>query len=80
VWGSTLVAAAMGAMTIATAVYVAALAVDAPAVAASPGGPFAIDTTILLVVDVLLMALAAGIAAVTSRRGLRALRSQAAGG
>ena len=62
-------------MTVATAVYGVALIVQSPGVAAVPGGPFAVETSLLVAFDVALMAAASGLAVVTARRGLRALRS-----
>jgi hypothetical protein len=60
----------MVAMTIAVASYTTALTVDAAQLADQPNGPLALmSTSISLVVQLVAMALAATLAATTTRRG-----------
>ncbi len=66
----TLVSAAMAAITLATLLYTAALAADAPSLAATSNGPLqAISTAGSLAVQLLVMACAAALAAITTSRG-----------
>lgn len=67
---STLVTAAMVAMTIAVGLYTLVLALDATQLANQPNGPLQLmSTSISLVVQLVAMALAATLAATTTRRG-----------
>lgn len=72
---ATLVSATMVAMALATAVYAVALPLDASALAGAPNGPLqAISTNVSLIVQLIAMVLAGGLAAITTRRGWRAVR------
>jgi hypothetical protein len=76
----TLAAAAMVATTAAVAVYAIALALDDPALAGAPNGPVSsVDTAASLVVLVVVMAVAGGLATTTARRGWEAV-ARARGG
>ena len=69
----TLVTAAMVAITLATAVYAIALPVDASGLAGAPNGPLqAVSVSASLVLEVVVMALAATLASTATRRGWRA--------
>jgi hypothetical protein len=69
----TLATAAMAAMALATALYAIALRADAPGLAAAQNGPLrATSTAFSLGVQLVVMALAACLATVTTRRGWRA--------
>ncbi len=69
---ATLVTVAMLAIAIATAVYAIALTADAPRVAAAPNGPFhVLSVTASLIVQFVVMAGAAVLAATATRRGWR---------
>jgi len=69
-----LVTAAMVAITIATAIYTIALSVDASALAGEPNGPLqATSVSISLIEQLIVMVIAGGLAAITTRRGWRAL-------
>jgi hypothetical protein len=70
----TLLTVAMAAIALATALYAIALTVDSSPLAASPNGPFQLlSTRVSLIVQLLVMVLAAGLAATTTRRGWRAV-------
>ncbi len=72
---ATLVSATMVAIALATAVYAVALPLDASALAGAPNGPLqAISTNVSLVVQLIVMAIAGGLAVTTTRRGWRAVR------
>jgi ribose/xylose/arabinose/galactoside ABC-type transport system permease subunit len=72
---ATLVSATMVAMALATAVYAVALPLDASALAGAPNGPLqAISTNVSLIVQLIVMAIAGGLAVTTTRRGWRAVR------
>jgi hypothetical protein len=72
---ATLVSATMIAMALATAVYAVALPLDASALAGAPNGPLqAISTNVSLIVQLIVMAIAGGLAITTTRRGWRAIR------
>jgi hypothetical protein len=67
---STLVTASMVAMTIGVALYTTALTLDAAQLANQPNGPLQLmSTSISLVLQLVAMALAATLAATTTRRG-----------
>jgi hypothetical protein len=67
---STLVTAAMVTMTIAVGLYTVALTLDAARLASQPNGPLQlVSTGISLVLQLVAMALAATLAATTTRRG-----------
>lgn len=71
---ATVVSATMVALALATAVYALALPIDASAVAGSANGPLgAISTNTSLIVQVIVMTLAATLATITTRRGWRAI-------
>lgn len=70
----TLVTAAMVAITLAASLYVIALLTDASSLAASGNGPFQlVSVGVSLVLQLLVMVLAATLAATTTRRGWRAV-------
>ncbi len=72
---ATLVSATMVAIALATAIYAVALPLDASALARAPNGPLqAISTNVSLIVQLIVMAIAGGLAATTTRRGWRAIR------
>jgi hypothetical protein len=67
---AALMAALMAMLTLAVAVYDVVLALDARSLAASANGPSGTaSTTLILTVQLALMAVATGVAAVASRRG-----------
>jgi hypothetical protein len=69
----TLLTAAMAAITVATAVYAIVLPIDAAHLAAAPNGPLqAMSVTASLVLEVIVMAVAAALAATATGRGWRA--------
>lgn len=71
--GGTLATAAMAAMALATVLYAIALPADAPKLAGAPNGPLGTTSTaVSLAVQLVVMALAASLATVTTRRGWRA--------
>ncbi len=73
---ATLVAAAMVAIALATALYAITLPLDAPRLAAETTGPLALaSTSFALIVQLLAMAIASALALTTTRRGWRALRA-----
>jgi hypothetical protein len=70
----TLVSAAMVAITLAASLYAIALFIDASSLAASGNGPFQlVSVGVSLVLQLLVMVLAATLAATTTRRGWRAV-------
>jgi hypothetical protein len=72
---ATIVSAAMAAIALATAVYAIVLPFDAAAVGGSANGPLgAISTNLSLIVQLIVMAIAGGLAVTTTRRGWRAVR------
>jgi hypothetical protein len=75
VGGAWLLSRLMAALTLAVAVYAVLLAIDSPQAAASPNGPLHVSTSIVLASQAGGMALASWIAAITTRRGMRALRA-----
>jgi uncharacterized membrane protein YidH (DUF202 family) len=69
-----LVTAAMVAMTLATALYTVALAVDASALAGAPNGPLQLTSvSISLVLQLVVMIVAGALATITTRRGWQAV-------
>lgn len=75
----TLVSAAMALIAVATALYVAALTVDASTLAAEGNGPFgALSVAVSIGFQLIVMLAAAFLAAVSTRRGWAALRSSGA--
>jgi hypothetical protein len=75
-----LVTAAMVTMTMATGIYAIALAIDASPIAGAPNGPLqAMSVSASLVEGVVVMAIAAALAATTTRRGWRAARELSSG-
>lgn len=69
-----LVTAAMVAIALATAIYTIALSVDASGLAAKPNGPLqATNVSVSLIQQLIVMVLAGVLAAITTRRGWRAL-------
>jgi hypothetical protein len=75
-----LVTAAMVAMTVAIALYAIALPIDASPLAGAPNGPLqAMSVSASLILIVAVMAIAAALAATTTRRGWRAARELASG-
>ena len=58
----------MTALTVAVAIYAIALASDAPGAAALSNGPLQFGTTLVLVVQAVVMALISGLAVFTARR------------
>jgi hypothetical protein len=71
---ATLVSATMAAITFATALYAITLPFDASALAAAPNGPLqTISTSASLIVQLIVMAIAGGLAVTTTRRGWRAI-------
>jgi hypothetical protein len=75
----TLVTAAMALIAVATALYVGVLTVDAPALAAEGNGPFgALSVAVSIGCQLVVMLAAAGLAAISSRRGWMVLRSSVA--
>jgi hypothetical protein len=76
----TLVTAAMGAITVATALYAIALPIDASGLAGAANGPLQLTSvTVSLVECVVVMVIAAALAATTTRRGWRAARELGSG-
>jgi hypothetical protein len=74
--GAVALAIVLPLTTAAAAVYAAAIAIDAPSLAAAPNGPFRlVSTTAGLAALVALMATISALAAITGSRGLRALRA-----
>lgn len=74
----TLVTAAMALMALATALYVAALIVDASSLAGESNGPFGAPSVgISIGIQLVVMLSAAGLASVSTRRGWRALTASA---
>lgn len=72
---ATLVTATMAAIALATALYAIALPFDASALAGAPNGPLqAISTNVSLIVQLIVMAIAGGLAVTSTRRGWRAVR------
>lgn len=71
--GAWLLARIMAALTIAVALYAVLLVLDDASLAASPNGPFNLSTTVVLGSQVVGMVLSSALAAVTTRRGCRAL-------
>ena len=70
----TLVTAAMALMALATALYVGALAIDASSLAGQGNGPFGVPSVGLSIgIQLVVMLVAAGLASVSTRRGLLAL-------
>jgi hypothetical protein len=71
---STLVAAAMAVISVAVATYTVALIIDASRLASQPNGPWFLTTStwFSLTMQVLVMALSAALATVTTLRGWRA--------
>lgn len=70
---AALVTAAMAAMALATALYTVGLALDASQLASTPNGPLQLmGTSVSLIVQFIVMAAAATLAATTTRRGWRA--------
>jgi hypothetical membrane protein len=70
--GGTVVTAAMVAMAVATAVYAIALPIDAAGLSGSGNGPFQTMSTGASLIELsMVMAVAAGLATVTTRRGWR---------
>lgn len=79
--GGTVVTAAMAAITLATALYAIALPLDVSHLAGAPNGPLqAMSVSASLVVDVVVMAIAATLASTTTRRGWGAVRELHASG
>ena len=75
----TLVSAAMALIAVATALYVAALTLDASALAAEGNGPFGVlSVAVSIGFQLIVMLAAASLASVSTRRGWAALRSGAA--
>ncbi len=69
-----LVTVAMIAMTLATALYTIALPVDASGLAGAPNGPLQLTSvSISLVLQLVVMAIAGALAAITTRRGWQAI-------
>ncbi len=76
----TLVTAAMAAIALATAVYTTALVLDASRLAAIDNGPTgATSTSFSLTAQIVVMILAGTLAAITTRRGWRAIDSGVSG-
>lgn len=76
---ATLVSAAMAVIALATTAYTLGLVLNAAALARVPNGPIGIPSTVAtLVAQVVVMVIAGGLAALTSRRGWRAARINAA--
>ena len=72
----TLVSAAMALIAVATALYVAALTLDASALAAEGNGPFGVlSVAVSIGFQLIVMLAAASLASVSTRRGWAALRS-----
>ncbi len=72
---ASLVTLGMIAIAASTIIYAIVLHLDAPGLAAAANGPFgAPDTLISIVIQAIVMALAAGLASVATLRGLRAMR------
>jgi hypothetical protein len=70
----TLVTAAMALMALATALYMVALAVNASSLAGEANGPFGVPSVgISIGIQLMVMLVAATLAAVSTRRGWRAL-------
>ena len=71
---ATLVSATMAAMALATALYAIALRFDASALAAAPNGPLGlISSSASLIVQLIVMVIAGGLAVTSTRRGWQAL-------
>jgi hypothetical protein len=78
--GAALVSRAMAAMTVATALYAVALPIDAARLASSGNGPLqALTVSASLIVQVVVMAIAAALALATTRRGRDAAGALRAG-
>jgi hypothetical protein len=72
----TLVTGAMAAIAAGTAIYAVALATDSATLAGRPNGPLGVPAVgVSIAIQLAIMAVSAGLAAVTSIRGWRALRS-----
>ncbi len=74
VGGAWLLARLLAAMTLAVVLYTVLLAIDAPGAAAQPNGPLSVSTTVMLASQAAGMTLASWVAAISARRGMRALR------
>jgi hypothetical protein len=71
--GAAVTTAAMAAMTLATAVYAVALPIDAAHLAGTPNGPLqAVSASASVIVEAVVMTVAATLAATATRRGWRA--------
>ncbi len=72
--GAWLLARIMAVLTIAVGLYAMLLVLESPSLAASPNGPLNLPTTMVLGSQLVGMVLASTLAAVTTRRGVAALR------